>query len=91
MWLHALRTLTWEWKTPSELRDPSSGTEVLLWPTDLGKLLHHARASLRRNSLKQLAGRRATFQGLENGAQRAVTVQALDLCPDPCLAALLSR
>lgn len=89
MWLHALRTLTWEWKAPFELRDPSSGTDVLLWPTDLGKLLHHARESLRRNSLRALAGRRATYKGLERGAQRAITVQALDLCPDPYLAALL--
>ena len=89
VWRHALTTLQWKWASAFELWDPISKQAIPLWPSDLGKLLHQARDTLRILTLRKLADRRATFKGLEEGPQREATTKFLDLSPDPYLAALM--
>ena len=84
-WQEALAQLGWEWPSPFLLHDPQTNEPRHLLTDPPAKLQHDGRESLGSQALRDLAKRRASFRGLEAGADRVASTALFRHIEDPYL------
>ena len=84
-WQEALHQLGWAWEKPLELKCVHTAARFHLTADPPALLQHEGREALRLTAMRTLAKRRASFKGLEQGADRARSTALLLLLEDPYL------